>query len=97
MGSGNSPTSFEYCRLLNHLNRKSQIATEYLRRLHQAEPDVAIFWVSVADRARFQRSYETIALDIPESFRKAHDLLVKKQVPGEGQPIDFDVLVLVKD
>ena len=86
-----------YCRLLNLLNRKSQIATEYLRRIHQAESDVAIFWVSVADRARFQRSYETIALDIPESFQKAHALLVKKKSPGERQSIDPDVLVLVKD
>ena len=53
--------------------------------------------MSVADRARFQRSYETIALEIPESFQNAHDLLVKKQAPGEGQSAELDVLVLVKD
>ena len=97
MGSGNSPTSFQHCQQLNHLNRKSQIATEYLRRLHQAEPDVAIFWVSVADRARFQRFYENIALDIPVSFKNCHGLLNKKQTPSEGQSQDLDVLVLVKE
>ena len=53
--------------------------------------------MSVADRARFQRSYETIALDIPESFQKGHGLLVKKQMPSEGQTIDLDALALVKD
>ena len=53
--------------------------------------------MSVADRARFQRSYENIALDIPKSFQKGHRLLVRKQVPDEGQTTDLDVLVLVKD
>ena len=53
--------------------------------------------MSVADRARFQRSYETIALDIPESFQKDHGLLIKNQALCEGQSTDLDVLVLVKD
>ena len=51
----------------------------------------------MAHRARFQRSYETIALEIPGSFQKAHSLLVTKQVSGEGHSIESSVLVLVKD
>ena len=53
--------------------------------------------MSLADRVRFQRSYATIALDIPESFQKGHSLLVQKQAPDEGQSTDLDALVLVKD
>ncbi|CAD6593278.1 MAG: hypothetical protein ASARMPREDX12_007008 [Alectoria sarmentosa] len=76
---------------------KSQIATEYLCRLHQTEPDVAIFWVSMADRSRFLRSYEDIALEIPESFRKDHGLLVMEPVHGEDPLMSSKTPVLVKD
>lgn len=84
-------------RLSDRLARKSQIATEYLCRLHQTEPDVAIFWVSAADQSSFLRSYEAIALEIPRSFREDHSLLVTEQVAGEGSLTESKTLVLVKD
>lgn len=77
--------------------RKSQIATEYLCRLHQTEPDVTIFWVSAADQSSFLRSYEAIALEIPRSFREDHSLLVMEQVAGDGSLTESKTLVLVQD
>ena len=73
---------------LTPLNKKSQIATEYLCRLDREEPDVAIFRVTTADRSRFLRSYEIIAPEIPKSFSKDHSLLVTERSPGEDLLLD---------
>ena len=51
----------------------------------------------MADRSRFLRSYEDIALEIPESFRKDHGLLVMEPVHGEDPLMSSKTPVLVKD
>lgn len=59
--------------------------------------DVAVFWVSTADRFRFSKSYESIALEIPETFRKDHSLLVMEQASSRDPLSSSSTLMLVKD
>lgn len=51
----------------------------------------------MADRSRFLKSYEALALEIPESFRKDHSLLITDQVPREDPSTNSKTLMLVKD
>ncbi len=51
----------------------------------------------MADRSRFLRSYETIALEIPISFREDHSMLVTDQILGEDPLTKSKTQVLVKD
>ena len=51
----------------------------------------------MADRSRFLKSYEALALEIPESFRKDHSLLITDQVFREDPSTNSKTLMLVKD
>lgn len=45
--------------------RKTQIAIEYAWKLHQAAPDLAIFWIRASSADRFLQSYTQIARQFP--------------------------------
>ena len=53
--------------------------------------------MSAADASRFSKSYESIALEIPESFRKDHSLLVMKQASSHDPLSRSSTLMLVKN
>lgn len=63
------------------LDRKTQIALEYVYRLRDQDPDLSIFWVSAGSAETFRQSYASVA-------RECH-------IPGHDSPL-ADVLNLLK-
>ena len=49
---------------------KTWTALRCLHQVHQAYPDRAIFWVDATSRLRFETSYQSILIEIPQDFKQ---------------------------
>ena len=77
-------------------NRKTSIAAEYVRRTREAQPDMAIFWTFAANRSDFLSSYDSIALEVPEAFRKTFNKLDALKESSEHRLPKNKVPMMVK-